>query len=278
MPNTPPILVVTPTLGSSPYLENCVATTAALNLNTTHVICCPQPMVSEVQARFPACRVLADGGKQGGMYEAINVGLREGRPDIDWFTYINDDDQLTPNFAKMFQAFTAVPGNESRIAFGDVRYIDAKSRSLGLMPTERKQRHFIPLLQSGITPLSQQGMLVGPQVLKRIGFFDSRLRQVADLDFWVRCMMEGINFQYFPLEVAHFRFHAGQLSSNREQVYEEMPFINAKINQVRVSAIQRFLCMVRFRISNIPRYIERIRTTGWASGEELTAGKVTIRS
>jgi len=272
MLSSPRILVVTPTLGHSPYLDNCVETTKALNLNTVHVIACPEPMVGELQARFKDCRVIPDAGRQGGMYEAINVGLRDQGGECDWFTYINDDDELTPGFAEMYRAF-ATPENESKIAFGDVRYIDAASKSMGLMPTERTQSYFIPLLLSGITPLTQQGILAGPRVMKKIGFFDSSFRQIADLDFWVRCMMAGVEFHYHPIEVSRFRLHAGQLSSNRDQVNEEWIILMRRLEQIPVSPARRLLSRLRYRLQNVPRYIERVRTVGWTSSEGMITGK-----
>jgi hypothetical protein len=272
MTSTSPLLVVTPTLGHSPYLDNCVETTKALNLDIIHLLACPAPVVSELQARFKSCRVIPDGGRQGGMYEAINLGLKDRGAECNWFTYINDDDELTPGFARMFLAF-ATPENESKIAYGDVRYVDAAGKSMGLMPTERKQRHFIPLLQSGITPLTQQGTLVGPQVPPAIRFFDSRFRHVADLDFWMRCMLTGVEFCYHPLEVSRFRLHAGQLSSNRDEVNEERIILMQRLDQVRVGAAQRALSRVRYRLRNVPRYIERFRMGGWMSTEAMITGK-----
>jgi hypothetical protein len=268
VPAAPRLLVVTPTLGTSPYLPRCIETAAALNLDIVHVLSCPAPAVADIQARFPACRVIADAGRQGGMYEAINMGLRDQARETLWFTYINDDDELTPGFASMYRAF-ATGENESRIAFGDVRYIDAAGDSLGLMPTETEQRHFIPLLLSGITPLTQQGTLVGPRALKMVGAFDSTFRHLADLDYWVRCMVAGIPFCYHPIEVARFRLHAGQLSSNRAEVNDERVILMRRMEQIHVSSAQRLMSRLRYRVNNVPRYIERVKTVGWMSSEAM---------
>lgn len=270
------LLVVTPTLGNSPYLDECVAMTKALNLNAVHVLSCPEAQVRELAGRFPACRVIADQGKSRGMYGAINEALQDQKDQWDWFTYINDDDQLAPGFAQMFSAFTR-PERLGEIAYGNVRYIDAEAKSLGLMPTESEPRNFVPLLLSGITPLTQQGILVGSGALRIAGEFDSSLRLVADLDFWVRNMLAGIRFNFYPLEVARFRLHAGQLSGDRRESHAELALVLRHLYKVPCSRGRRLLSKVRYRLRNVPRYVERFTSVGLASTETMLTGKAASR-
>jgi hypothetical protein len=243
-----------------------------LNLDSLHVLSCPKARVEALQTRFPRCRVIADEGKQGGMYGAINAGLKDQQGQRRWFTYINDDDQLEPGFAEMFARF-ATRDNEMKIAYGDVRLIDGRDRSLGMMTTEKVPSNFIPLLLAGITPITQQGILVGPAALDTIGLFDSSFRHVADLDFWVRAMVAKLEFCYHPLEVARFRIHAGQLCSNRDEVEGELGAVMERLQGFRCSPPRRLLARFRYRILNFPRYLDRFRCIGWASSSALLAGE-----
>ena len=71
----PVILVVTPTLGESAFLDHTVAAVAALPLSVRHVLSVPAHLVESLQARYPGTSVVADAGRKGGIYGALNVTL-----------------------------------------------------------------------------------------------------------------------------------------------------------------------------------------------------------
>jgi len=66
----------------------------------THLLAAPAEKQPELQARFPHTRVVADAGRAGGIYGALNAALAVAGNDWDWFTYINDDDTLLPGFSE----------------------------------------------------------------------------------------------------------------------------------------------------------------------------------
>src|SRR4051812_41225063 len=86
------LLVVTPTLGSSVYLDQTVESVTSQSINILHVLVTPESMVAPLQARYRHAVVLADAGKEAGLYGAINVALTDLNQEWEWFTYINDDD------------------------------------------------------------------------------------------------------------------------------------------------------------------------------------------
>src|SRR5438067_303548 len=151
------ILVVTPTLGTSPFLERTVASVTTQPLAITHVMSAPLEHVDTLRRRFPHARVVMDAGKAGGIYGALNAALAFAATDgdWDWFTYINDDDALLPGFARMWARHTEDEG----VIYGDVDLVDDEDRRLSRITVERAARWIPALLQQGISPLMQQGML-----------------------------------------------------------------------------------------------------------------------
>ena len=121
------ILIVTPTLGTSSYLDETVRGVTSLPVPFLHVLVTPAPMVESLQARYPHAIVLADAGKAAAIYGAINVALRSSGDDWEWFTYINDDDELGPGFGRMAQEHFA-RANPEPVVYGDVRIIDDEGR------------------------------------------------------------------------------------------------------------------------------------------------------
>src|SRR5688572_16128156 len=95
------LLAVTPTLGTSAWLADTVASIAAFGPTCQHVIVAPSAMQGPLTARFPKCTVIIE--PMGGMYAAINDGI-ETTQRWDAFTYINDDDLLLPDFRVVIEA------------------------------------------------------------------------------------------------------------------------------------------------------------------------------
>ena len=124
------LLVLTPTLGKSPWLEETVASVARLPVPCRHVLVAPAEIVAALSVRFPVAQVVPEIG--GGMYAAINAGLA-AVSDWDAFTYLNDDDWLLPNFVRVAQT-AARAGDRPLMVYGRVRLIDAQGHRLGAIP------------------------------------------------------------------------------------------------------------------------------------------------
>jgi len=132
VPSRQRLLVVTPTLGVSTYLEDTVRGVTSLQIPFVHVLSCPGPMVAKLQARFPHAIVVADAGKEAGLYGAINIALRAAGEDWQWFTYINDDDELGPGFSEVAQRHFAKE-NPEPVVYGNVRVIDESGGTISLL-------------------------------------------------------------------------------------------------------------------------------------------------
>jgi GT2 family glycosyltransferase len=265
------LLVITPTLGESEFLDRSIAAVRALPLQLIHVISCPAPKVQSLQERFPHCRVVRDAGREGAIYGALNAALESTPEGWDWFTYINDDDELTPGFADVarehFQRAKPEP-----VVYGNVEVISEDGSPISLITTERTPRYSAPLLQQGISPLNQQGMLFAASVVRELGGFDTRYKLCADLDFWLRAYAAGHAFRYYPITVGKFRLRGGQLSGDVSVTVREQDDIVRRALPARPSALFLRWAKLRYRLLNLPRYLQRSRVAGWSTSNELLAG------
>ena len=258
MRTTSPLVVVTPTLGTSPYLGECVRSVRAMDVDAMHVIVAPPAAVAALALAYPSSHVMSE-GEPTGMYGAVNAGLAavEG---WEWFTYLNDDDVLSPDFAAVATAHMG-SGDTTMIGYGNVRWIAGEGQNLGLMPVERDVRHFGPLIAGRLAPIAQQGALTGRAVFESLGGFRSRFRFAGDHDFWTRAFLADVRFRFYDAEVGRFRVHGAQISRNLVRVHAEMEEIAALIPGDRAWWRLR-LARVRFQLRNITRYAERFRKTG----------------
>lgn len=262
------LLVITPTLGESPFLAQTVASVAAVaaRIPLRHLIVCPADRAETLADRFPKVNVLTEEQRGGGLYGAIERGLKctDG---WTWFSYINDDDLLLPGFAEVARAHLA--RGVASIAYGRVNLIDENACRIAPFPVCSNPRWFYALWRIWITPFTQQGTIVPREWWDRLGGLDINFPLAADFAFWAKAIESGAPFSYYPREVAAFRIRRGQLSGDQEAVRAEKREILRRYFQRRPGLAERALARVIFRAANLPAYLERISRRGVRRSETL---------
>lgn len=263
------ILVITPTLGTSPWLAETVASIAALPVACEHRLVAPAAVMAELAARFPDAALTADPG--GGMYAAINAGLAAAGG-WDAFTYINDDDLLLPGFAAAVRAVSAVAGR-LLLAYGRVRLIDRQGRRQGAIPVSPWPRFNRDLYAQRLEPVYQHGTLVGRAVWEKHGGFDPAFRFCGDSEYLARLCVRGVPAVYVGDEVAAFRLHPGQLTKNRPAMLDERRRVDEQLGLLaaRRTARHHWARLV-FRAANLSVYAGRVVRHGFVSFDGLLEG------
>lgn len=268
MENERKILIVTPTLGiRHTLLSEVISSVQRHAPGAQHIISCPSLKVTELKNVFPNLNVVADQGREGGLYGAINNGVAAAEP-WEWFTYINDDDLLYSGFQELCRQHIAMH-DETSIAYGRTWYIDEAGRRLCRFPVERNQRYFRPLLRQGIPPLIQQGTLLSRKVMDALGGYDVKFRIAADHDLFARALCAGFGYHYYPLEVGAFRLLKGQISGNREEQDRELAAISKCLFSRPESKFCDQFARWRFRLLNADAYAERTWRIGWRRSESM---------
>jgi len=252
------VLVVTPTLGRSPWLSATLAGVAALRGSRIHhVLVAPHDAIRDLERRAGGARLVSERG--GGMYAAINDGVRACADEPwEWFTYLNDDDTWLNGMSVVLDRADK-PGLRATL-FGRVRLTDAQDRALGELPVARRESDFAALLARGIVPLAQPGTLVHRCVLESLGGFDESFRSAGDLDLFVRALVAGHSFEFVDAHVASFRLHAGQISKDERAADAEK---ERALRPLRAAGIPGGVgALLRFRLANAGAYFARARHFG----------------
>jgi hypothetical protein len=261
-----PLLVVTPTLGRSPWLAQTVESVARLSCPCLHVLVAPKDAVAELASRFPRTQVMPEPG--GGMYAAINAGLAANE---SWrtFTYINDDDLLLPPFARLIARVNA---DRPQIVYGGVKLIRTNGRRAGAIPISSAPSLNRLLYAQRIDPVYQHGTVVTRPVVAQLGGFDPSLQFCGDSEFLARACVAGVPFVCATRrEVAAFRLRAGQLTKNLPVMLAEHHRVHAMLHlPQRVTARHRWARLI-FRAANASIYLERIARHGFIGFGEVLA-------
>ncbi len=265
-----PLLVVTPTLGKSPWLERTVASVAATaGGHALHLLVAPAAVHDDLRARFPGCEIVADTARTG-VYAAINLGIAAAfnRP-WDYFTWINDDDAFAPGFKSHLESALGYTGKNEVWFYGGVRLLGPGDENLGRLPICRFPADIVPLAQLGINPLNQQGMLIPHAGLARIGRIREDLRICADVDLWLRGLKDGATFCFTGNTVAEFRLRRGQISGDIHRHRQEFAAAASAVFPGHPALPAALLARARFRAANAFVYLERLRRCGWRGGFDL---------
>ncbi len=250
-------LVITPTLGTSPYLSEAIASICHLPGKVEHIIVCPSDARDVICSRNHSSRVICEpiNGPKG-MYAAISVGLRAATIEYDFFCYLNDDDYFLPGISKVAEILVK---NEHVIYYGITLMVNKNSEALYQYPYAVFPK-FVPIFfKHGITPFMQPSMIVSRLVIEHIGEFDKDYRYCGDLDFILRAISQGTTFKLLEYRTAAFRLHNGQLSSSRSNMEQEKFKAYKRVNFENPSRkLWLFLLKFIMVITNIRSYIDRL--------------------
>ena len=114
--------VITPSYNPSPWLPLCIASVADQGVELEHIVQDAGSTDGTLEWLRHDSRVKAFVERDGGMYDAVNRGLRRAGGDI--LSYLNCDEQYLPGclqaVAAFFQACPAID-----VLFGDFVVVDA---------------------------------------------------------------------------------------------------------------------------------------------------------
>lgn len=151
----------------------------------------------------------------------------------EYISVLNSDDIYYPNKIKKQLNFF-LKNKETSAVFSFAQAIDENSNKLSkntaLEPHETIKsnrtdflKHF---LHSG-NILIHPTALIKKEVYKKIGFYDNRLHQIPDFEYWVRMCSLGYNIKVIPEKLIQYRFRDNELNTsngNRVDVSNRLIF------------------------------------------------------
>jgi GT2 family glycosyltransferase len=154
-------------------------------------------------------------GPDGGMYEAVNKGMAMASGEV--LAYLPSDDAYLPwTIETIVGAFESTPSLD--MVFGDGVTIETDSGTQIL-------RLYAPFDRAGLAnyaSLLQPAVFWRRRLFERLGGFDTSMRFVADLDYWLRAAATGASIAHIDEVLALERVHDDRLSSaSREAMQAE---------------------------------------------------------
>jgi GT2 family glycosyltransferase len=211
------VTLVVPTLGLRPELlaRSLGSVTSQGISDLDLVVVAPAGRGVEALAAQAGGRFVPDPGS-GGLSGALNAGLRAARPGASYFSWLGDDDLLSPgSLAATVRAFEQHP--DAVLVYGWCDYIDEDDRVLF---RSRAGRLAARILAWGPNLIPQPGCLMRYDAVVAAGGLDESVRLAMDLDLFLRLRRHG-RFVALPQTLASFRWHADSATVRSEGVSME---------------------------------------------------------
>lgn len=210
-------LIVVPTLGRRPdLLERSLSSIASQEIEGLDlVVVAPDDTGIAPVAHRHGGRFVPDPGR-GGLSGALNAGLAAAAPDTTYFSWLGDDDLLTPGSLRA--TVDALEGaKDAVLAFGWCDYIDIQDR---VVFHSRAGRVAAAILGWGPNLIPQPGCLMRYDAVVAAGGLDESVRLAMDLDLFLRLRRQG-RFITLPQTLACFRWHDDSATVGNENASME---------------------------------------------------------
>ena len=201
--------VITPSLNSGRFLNECLASVAAQTYpNVEHIVVDGESTddTPVLLARHARQRLRVIVRRDRSMYEAINNGLAAAKGEI--LACLNADDFYFPDGVDYVVRFMQA-NPTADIVYGDQLslFVPTESFDIGYCPAEGADPWGRTLVY-----ISQPAVFLRKRAIEKIGLFDAGQRAAADFDYWMRAYLAGATFKKFRRVVVAVRMHGANLS------------------------------------------------------------------
>jgi len=175
-----------------------------------------------------------------GLAEARNTGIRHLDPSGGYVQFLDADDLIEKRKLEVHAGFLDAHPDVG-IVFGSAVHFDSKRAEEQKSPMHGERRSWSRDSLPGEVPPVKFFLrrnfpvscpLLRASVLSAVGLFDPSINQVADWDYWLRCALHGITFQYVDNEDVRtlIRMHSTSMSANALHAKTEILLFRRKAN------------------------------------------------
>lgn len=196
--------VVVPTLGLRP--DFLLQTIQSIRTNPKVFICLVGPE-SIIGQKFDGSvdHFVKDPGK--GLPAAINLGMNSLPPEIEFVTWLGDDDLLAASKLELCSQHLLNDKNVA-LVFGSCRYIDESSNQVWM---NKSGQWAAKIIRFGPFLIPQPGSLIRRTAFEQVGGLDESLGWAFDLDLFIKLSRVG-ELKFVGLVLSSFRWHESSLS------------------------------------------------------------------
>lgn len=230
----PLVSVIVPTFNYGHYVAHAVESVRAQTLESWECVVvddgstdCTRDVVERLASGDPRVRYVHQ--QNQGLSAARNTGLRESSG--EYVQFLDSDDLIEPRKLEL-QARFLRDHPEVGVVYGEMRYFPDGDPAARAFSPHGRGRRWMPGVSGTGRPLVEQLLhdnvmvvncpLVRRSVTEACGPFDTRLRANEDWEYWIRCALKGVRFEFLRAEgtLALVRYHPTSMSRDAVRMIE----------------------------------------------------------
>jgi hypothetical protein len=199
------VRIIVPTkLERLDHLRSCISSILKLGLKIVAVVPRESTFIPDLLIS-PDIDVIKQNAP--GLVNAINQGIEYLPDEVEFFSWLGDDDLLSNSFLE-YGINHLLMDTLCVMTYGRCRYIDSKGNLIWINKSGNYAKW---ILAFGPNLIPQPGSLFRVSAVKKVGMLDNRYQNSFDHDLYLKLKKVG-RMKFFPHEFSSFRWHAGSLS------------------------------------------------------------------
>lgn len=200
--------IITPSYNSGKYIEHTIKSIMNQSFESfEHIIVDggSHDNTMAILKKYTHLKILQ--GKDNGMYDAINKGIKFAKG--DYLCYLNADDLFFPKTLELVNEYSN-KFSTSLLFYGNCEFINSKGEKIyEYKLSDLSPQRYLSLRRMY---LWQQSTFWKKEAHEIIGYFDSSFKYSGDHDFFKKLFMQDQNV-FIDETLAQFRLHKEALSS-----------------------------------------------------------------
>jgi glycosyltransferase involved in cell wall biosynthesis len=219
----PRISVVVPVFNGAPYLETCIESLIANQVDFECLIIDngstdqTEEISLTLSTKYPQVKYLKS--KPQDLATALNTGIHFAKAEI--IARLDSDDEATP--MRLLQQLRYLEKNPKCIVVGGrLEYVNSDGNNLGIQHDLKLGNIILQDFYRG-NPISHPSVMFYRRAFDEAGGYRSSWNKVEDLDLWMRMVKVGEIHNMSDI-VTKYRIHERQISGSREASRKEISF------------------------------------------------------
>lgn len=215
--------LIIPCYNQSNFIRDCYLSIVAQKYNNLEIIFINDGSLDDTlsiieKIAFYDSKVKIINKSNGGLASARNAGIKVATG--DYVIYLDCDDMLLPNCLRSIKTKIENKASVDLIHFG-YRHIIENGINVMKVVLPKKNCKLLPsILYNNLGPV--HSFCVNKTLLKKIGFFDEKLKSCEDWDYWIRASFLTNKIYFIEIALSDYRVNQKSMSRNSFTLYDSL--------------------------------------------------------
>ncbi len=265
------VSIIVPTYNHSEYISKCIDSVFAQTYKNIECIVINDGSTDQTEKELEKLKLIYPSIKictkdNGGLSSARNMGIRNATGEL--ICFLDSDDYWLPN--KLYNQIKVLKNGHDCVYSG-YKFFDEENIETANHEETKSQLDVYDFFERNPIIGSASSIMIRRECIDKVGFFNTKLRSLEDLEYWFRLFIAGYNFTVvYSDDVRIMKRRNGNMS----QDYVTMFYSHLQVLSYQLSTVNKEVMNSTLFKAAIYKRLNKI---GWYAqmSEELSLLKVT---